>query len=39
MKREVIDGRIGSKWILGRLAGRMWIGFSRLRIGPGGGLL
>jgi hypothetical protein len=34
-----VDWRIGSKWILGRLAGGGWSGFSWLRIGTGGGLL
>jgi hypothetical protein len=29
----------GSKWILGRLAGRMWSGFTWLRIGTNGKLL
>jgi hypothetical protein len=33
-----IDGGV-FEWILGRLAGRMWIGFEWLRIGTGGGLL
>jgi hypothetical protein len=33
------SGRMGSEWILGRLAGGVWIGFSWLRIGTGGGLL
>jgi hypothetical protein len=31
-----VDGRMGSKWIL---VGRMWSGFTLLRIGTGGGLL
>jgi hypothetical protein len=30
---------MGSKWILGRMAGRAYVGFSWLRIGTGGGLL
>jgi hypothetical protein len=34
-----IDGRMGSKWILGRLAGRVWSGVTWLRVGTGGGLL
>jgi hypothetical protein len=34
-----IGGRMGSEWILGRLAGRVWIGFDWLRIGTGGELL
>jgi hypothetical protein len=33
------NGRMGSEWILRRLAGRVWNGFSWLRIGAGGGLL
>jgi hypothetical protein len=32
-----VDGRMGSEWILGRLAGG--IGFNWLRIGTGGRLL
>jgi hypothetical protein len=31
-----IDGRMGSKWILGRLVERIWSGFSWLRIETGG---
>jgi hypothetical protein len=34
-----VDGRMGSEWILGRLAGGVWIGFYWLRIVTGGGLL
>jgi hypothetical protein len=34
-----VGGRIGSEWILGRLAWAVWIGFDWLRIGTGGGLL
>jgi hypothetical protein len=34
-----LDGRRGSKGILGKLAGRIWSGFTWLRIGTGGGLL
>jgi hypothetical protein len=34
-----VDGRKESEWILGRLAGGLWNGFSWLRIGTGGGLL
>jgi hypothetical protein len=34
-----VDGRMGKKWILGRLAGGVWSRFSWLRIGLGGGLL
>jgi hypothetical protein len=36
---QVIDGRMGSKWILGRSAGREWSGFTWLRLGVGGRLL
>jgi hypothetical protein len=32
-------GRMGSEWILGRLAWGVWIGFDCLRTGTGGGLL
>jgi hypothetical protein len=32
-------GRMGSEWIFGRLAWRVWIGFNWLRTGTGGGLL
>jgi hypothetical protein len=39
LKDQGIDRRLGSEWILGRLAGRVWIGFNRLRIGAGGELL
>jgi hypothetical protein len=34
-----VGGRMGSKWILGRLAGQMWSGFTWLRIGTDGELL
>jgi hypothetical protein len=34
-----IGGRMGSEWILRRLAWGLWIGFDWLRIGTGGGLL
>jgi hypothetical protein len=33
-----IGGRMGSEWILGRLAGGVKSGYSWLRIGAGGGL-
>jgi hypothetical protein len=39
LKDQGVDGRMGSEWILGRLAGGVWIGSSWLRIGTGGGLL
>jgi hypothetical protein len=32
-------GKMGSEWILGRLAWGVWIGFDWLRTGTGGGLL
>jgi hypothetical protein len=35
---EGVDGRMGSEWMLGRLA-RVWIGFDWLGIGTGGELL
>jgi hypothetical protein len=34
-----VGGRMGSEWILGRLALGVWIGFDWLRIGTGGGML
>jgi hypothetical protein len=35
-----VGGRMGSEWILGRLAGGMWIGFDYLlKIGTSGKLL
>jgi hypothetical protein len=34
-----IDARQGSKWILKRLAGRVWSGFIWLRIGASSGFL
>jgi hypothetical protein len=39
LEDQGVDGRMGSEWILGRLAGRMLNGFSWLRIGASGGLL
>jgi hypothetical protein len=33
-----VDGRMGPKWTLGRLAGGVWSGFTWLRIGIVGGL-
>jgi hypothetical protein len=38
-KDRRVDGRMGSKWILRGLAGRMWNGLIWLRIRTGGGLL
>jgi hypothetical protein len=34
-----VGGKMGSEWILGRLAWRVWIGFDLLSTGTGGGLL
>jgi hypothetical protein len=39
LKNQGVDGRMGSKWTLGRLVGGVWSGFTRLRIGTVGGLL
>jgi hypothetical protein len=39
MKDQGVDGRVGSKWTLGRLAGGVWSGFTWLRIMTVGGLL
>jgi hypothetical protein len=39
LKDQGVDGRMGSKWILGRLVGGVWSGFTWLRIGTVGGLL
>jgi hypothetical protein len=39
MKDQGIDGRMGSKWTLGRLVGVLWIGLTWLRIGIVCGLL
>jgi hypothetical protein len=36
---QCVDGRMGSKWTLGRLVGGVWSGFTWLRIGTVGGLL
>jgi hypothetical protein len=35
LKDRGIDRRMGSKWILGRSAGRVWNGFTWLRVGTG----
>jgi hypothetical protein len=32
MEDQGLDGRIGSKWTIERLAGGVWIGFTWLRI-------
>jgi hypothetical protein len=34
-----VDGRMGSEWMLGRVAGGVWSGSSWLRIGTVGRLL
>jgi hypothetical protein len=39
LKDQGVDGRMGSKWTLGRLVGGMWSGFTCLGIGITGGLL
>jgi hypothetical protein len=38
-EHQGIDGKMGTEWILGRLAWMEWIGFDWLRTGTGGGLL
>jgi hypothetical protein len=39
LEDQGVGGKMGSEWILGRLAGGMWIGFDWLRTGTYGGLL
>jgi hypothetical protein len=39
LEDQGVDGRMGSKWTLGRLVGGVWSGFSSLSIGTVGGLL
>jgi hypothetical protein len=39
LEDQGVGGKMGSEWILGRLAWRVWIGFDWLRTGTGGGLL
>jgi hypothetical protein len=39
LKDQGVDGRMGSKWTLGRLVWGVWSGFTWLRIGAVGGLL
>jgi hypothetical protein len=39
LKDQRVDGRMGSKWTLGRLAGGVWSGFAWLRIRITGGFL
>jgi hypothetical protein len=38
LEDEGVDGRMGSKWALGRLAVRVLSGFTWLRIGTVGGV-
>jgi hypothetical protein len=38
LKDQGIDGKMGSKWTLGRLVGGVWSGFTWFRIGTVGGL-
>jgi hypothetical protein len=39
LEDQDVVGKMGSEWILGRLAWGVWIGFDCLRTGTGGGLL
>jgi hypothetical protein len=39
LKDQVVDGRLGSKWTLGRLVAGVWSVFTWLRIGTVVGLL
>jgi hypothetical protein len=39
LKDQGVGGKMGSEWILGRLAWGVWIGFDWHRTGTGGGLL
>jgi hypothetical protein len=39
LEDQGVDGRMGSEWTLGRLAGGVWSGLTWLRIGTVGGLL
>jgi hypothetical protein len=39
LEDQGVNGRMGSKWILWRLVGGLWSGFTWLRIGTVGGLL
>jgi hypothetical protein len=38
LEDQGVGGKMGSEWILGKLAWGVWIGFDWLRIGAGGGL-
>jgi hypothetical protein len=39
LEDQGVGGKMGSEWILGRLAWGVLVGFDRLRTGTGGGLL
>jgi hypothetical protein len=39
LEDQGVGGKMGSEWILGRLAWGAWIGLDWLRTGTGGGLL
>jgi hypothetical protein len=39
LEDQGVGGKMGSEWILGRLAEGMWIGFDWLRKETGGALL
>jgi hypothetical protein len=39
LEDQGVGGKMGSEWVLGRLAWGKWIGFDWLRKGTGGGLL
>jgi hypothetical protein len=39
LEDQGVGGRMGSKWILERLVGGVWNGFTWLRIGTAGGFL
>jgi hypothetical protein len=39
LEDQGVGGKMGSEWILGRLALEVWIGLDWLRTGTGGGLL
>jgi hypothetical protein len=38
LEDQGVGGKMGSEWILGKLAWEVWIGFDWLRAGTGGGL-
>jgi hypothetical protein len=39
LEYQSVDGRMGSKWTVDRLAGEVWSGFTWLRMRTVGGLL